>query len=495
VRRLALILALLAASLGAFGGASAQAASPWTLTKLNLGDGETIFGMHCEASGFCVGVGQEGVVIQSTAPTGGAGAWTVGHVSPTENLRSNLRGISCMTPTLCVAADFSGGVWTSTDPGAGAASWAPTRIPKAKSLFAVSCTPGLCVVVGSGGQVLTSANPTGGPTAWTRFTLPGEPPLRAVTCTGFLCVASTFSGEIWTSLAPALGAANWTAQGSPAGENPILALTCANEYLCVAGDEGGVLFSNAPTGGVATWPVGPMPKRFQNVAASCPSATLCVISSNNGEVSASTNPAGGYSTWLTEHLIKGTTNALFGLSCPSETLCVAAGKFGQILTTTAPATTGQPEPPPPPAPPSTLLMHAPRKHIRLGVHTPAPTVAFSFKGSGVGPFWFRCKLDARPGAVCSNPLKARVGVGNHAFRVRAFGPGGGAPTQVVYRFKVERAKPRPRRWTAGGRPARKRAVRATRPLPVRFPAPELADRPVFEAEHFFLGDAEALRRQ
>jgi len=163
MRRLALILAVLAASLGAFGAASAQAASPWTLTNLNLGDGETIFGLTCEPSGFCIGVGQEGVVIQSTAPTAGAGAWTVGHISPAENLNANLRGISCPSPTLCVAVDFSGGVWTTTDPGAGAASWAPTRIPKAKSLFAVTCqSTTACTLVGAGGLVVNSSNPTGG---------------------------------------------------------------------------------------------------------------------------------------------------------------------------------------------------------------------------------------------------------------------------------------------------------------------------------------------
>jgi hypothetical protein len=161
-------------------------------------------------------------------------------------------------------------------------------------------------------------------------------------------------------------------------------------------------------------------------------------------VTASTNPTGGAQPWLTEHLIKGVTNALFGLSCPSETLCVAAGKFGQILTTTAPAATGLPEPPPPPPPPTTVLMHAPPKTIHLGVHTPAPTVAFRFTGQGIGPFWFRCKPDSRPGAICPSPRKVRVGVGKHVFRVRAFGPGGGATTTLVYRFTVERAKPKPK---------------------------------------------------
>jgi hypothetical protein len=257
-------------------------------------------------------------------------------------------------------------------------------------------------------------------------------------------VASAFNGEIFTTIAPDKGATAWTPIGQPAGEQPMLGLTCLGEGLCVSGVEGQVITSAAPTAGFAAWGVAPLSRRFQIVAASCPSATLCVLSSNNGEMTASTNPLGSPAPWLTEHLIKGVTNALVGLSCPSETLCVAAGKFGQILTSTQPAATGLPEPPPPPPPPTTVLMHAPPPTIRLGVHAPVPTVAFRFKGSGVGPFWFRCKLDAKPGAICANPRKYRVGAGRHTFRVRAFGPGGGSVTQLVYSFKVERAKPKPK---------------------------------------------------
>jgi hypothetical protein len=444
VRRLSILIAVIAL-FGALGTASAQAVSPWTLTNLNLGDSETIFGMHCEPTGFCIGVGQEGVLVQSTAPTAGATAWTIGHVAVTEQLRGNLRGISCPSATLCVAVDFSGGVWTTNDPGAGAASWVGTRIPKATSLFGVSCVSTTdCVLVGANGLVVTSTNPTGGATAWTRTTLPNAPSLRSVSCTGTLCAASAYNGEIWTTNAAAGGATAWTSAGQPSGESPLLGIDCLSETLCTVGGEGKALLSTAPTAGTAAWPTIPLSTRFQVVNTDCPSATLCVLSSNNGEMTASTNPLGGPTTWLTEHLIKGVTNALFGLSCPVETLCVAAGKFGQILTSTAPAATGLPEPPPPPPPPTNVLVHRPAKVIHLGVKTPAPTVSFRFKGSGIGPFWFRCKLDSKPGAICAAPFKKRVGVGKHTFRVRAFGPGGGAATQLVYKFKVERAKPKPK---------------------------------------------------
>ena len=153
----------------------------------------------------------------------------------------------------------------------------------------------------------------------------------------------------------------------------------------------------------SAWPTTPLPRRFQIVAAYCPSPTLCILSCNNGEVTAAGNPVGGPQAWLTEHLIKGVTNALFGLSCPTEILCVAAGKFGQILTTTQPTATGLPNRRRRPhrRPPSSATRR--RQTIHLGVHTPVPTVAFRFKGQGTGPFWFRCKLDSQPRRRSARP--------------------------------------------------------------------------------------------
>src|SRR6201999_4185165 len=91
-----------AAALAAVLGAAGAQASPWTVTNLNLGENETVFGLSCEASGFCVGVGQEAVVIQSSSPTGGVAAWSVGPLSLAEGLQGNLRAISCPSASLCV---------------------------------------------------------------------------------------------------------------------------------------------------------------------------------------------------------------------------------------------------------------------------------------------------------------------------------------------------------------------------------------------------------
>ncbi|HEX3609474.1 MAG TPA: hypothetical protein VHU14_07405 [Solirubrobacterales bacterium] len=441
--RLALVVASAAALWALAAGAAAAVASPWTLTNLNLGAEETLFGMSCQPSGLCVGVGQQGVVVTSTAPTGGAGAWAISHVGLAENLRGNLRGVSCPSPSLCVAVDYSGGVYTTTEPAAGGGAWKATRIPKAKSLFGVSCTsPTQCVVVGYNGVVLTSSNPTGGAGAWTTTHLTEALELHAVTCTaagGLLCVAGAVTGNLVTSTAPAGGPAAWTTAGQPGGTSPLFGLSCAGTSLCVAGNPGNVLVSTAPTAGSAAWVPAALPARFQILAASCPSSALCVLSSNNGEVTASTTPTAGNGAWATEHLIRGVTNALFGLSCPSETLCVAGGKFGQLLTTTEPAATGRPAPAPP-KPPGTRLLHHPRALIQVGAkRRGAIPVAFRFGATGIATY-FRCQLDQRRSGLCQSPKRYRVSAGNHVFRVRAFGPGGGDPTPIVFRFRVIKPK-------------------------------------------------------
>ena len=360
----------------------------------------------------------------------------VGHVaSAPKNLLGNLRGISCPPRRSASRSTSAAASGRRTEPAAGAGSWTPTKIPKAKSLFGIDCqTTTECVLVGSGGLILTSTNPTGGAAAWTRTVLPDAPPLRAVTCTGALCVASAFNGEIWTTRPPTGGAAAWTSIGQPPAKRRCSASAARTKRSARRRRRQG-LVSTAPTAGAAAWPTTPLRNRFQIVATDCPQPTLCVLASNNGEVTATTNPTGGSGAWLTEHLIKGVTNALFGLSCPTEPLCVAAGKFGQLLTTTQPAATGLPEPPPPPAaadqrpPPRAGEVDPPRRPH------PGADGLLPLLRQRIGPFWFRCKLDSNPAGICTDPRQLRVGVGKHVFRVRAFGPGGGATDPLVYRFK------------------------------------------------------------
>lgn len=444
IRRFALALACVALAAACAGGPARADESAWALTELHLGGEETIFGMSCQASG-CIGVGQNGVAIASAVPTGGAAAWSISHVNVGEaNLAGNLRGVSCPSTSLCVAVDHSGGVYTTTDPGAGGGSWRATKIPKAKQLFAVSCpSPGFCVLAGLEGVLVSSTDPTGGASAWTVTHLSEPLPLRSLSCpSAQLCVAGDAAGNVLASTEPAK-ASSWAVTPQPNGENPVLGMGCAGASLCVAGDAANALVSTAP-GSAGSWVTTPLANRFQILAASCPTASLCVLSSNNGEVSVSTAPTAGSAAWATVHPIHGVTNALFGLSCAGEGLCVAGGKFGQLVFSTDPAATGlpAPQPPPPPPPPETRLLWPHRHLIRIG-RRHATTVSFRFAGAGVATF-FRCRIDGRPGALCGSPRRYRVGPGRHAFRVRAFGPGGGDPTPLVFRFRVVAAAKSPK---------------------------------------------------
>jgi hypothetical protein len=85
-------------------------------------------------------------------------------------------GVSCPTAHRCVAVDNNGDVLTSTDPTGGAGSWhfenlvpfRPTAEeegqPPRNALFAASCaSTSLCALVGADSRIFTSINPFSAP--------------------------------------------------------------------------------------------------------------------------------------------------------------------------------------------------------------------------------------------------------------------------------------------------------------------------------------------
>src|SRR5207342_832113 len=83
-----------------------------------------LLGVSCPSTSLCVAVDDEGNVVTSTSPTGGAGAWTVTGVDGS----NEFVGVSCPSTSLCVAADFDGNIVTSTDPTGGASKWTVTAV-------------------------------------------------------------------------------------------------------------------------------------------------------------------------------------------------------------------------------------------------------------------------------------------------------------------------------------------------------------------------------
>lgn len=85
--------------------------------------GEAVTGVSCPSTSLCVAVDNNGDVVTSTNPTGGAADWTVTYLEP-----AALTGLSCPTSGLCVAVDQAGNVITSSDPTGGPAAWTVTPV-------------------------------------------------------------------------------------------------------------------------------------------------------------------------------------------------------------------------------------------------------------------------------------------------------------------------------------------------------------------------------
>src|SRR5262249_54866034 len=95
--------------------------------------------------------------------------------------------------------------------------------------------------------------------------------------------------------------------------------------------------------------------------------------------------------------------------------------------------------PPPPPPPDTKDTTAPNTQIDKGPKKKSkkrkPKFTFSADEQGST---FQCKLDKKPFAACSSPLKAKVKKGKHTFQVEATDASGNTDsTPATVKFKVK----------------------------------------------------------
>ena len=129
-------------------------AAAWTLHSAIDGTND-LEGISCPSASLCVAIRQTDfteTILTSTAPTVN-GPWKSRKVEPA-NQFFTLFGISCPSKTLCVAADDNGDVLTSTNPTGGAAAWTRTPVDARWSFYAMSCsTLPLCAGVDQGGNV------------------------------------------------------------------------------------------------------------------------------------------------------------------------------------------------------------------------------------------------------------------------------------------------------------------------------------------------------
>ena len=307
----------------------------------------SINALSCPAVSLCVGAGEEGNILSSTNPTGGAQAWSLDEVVE----GGPLLAASCPSISLCVASGWNH-LLTATDPAGGSSAWTSTPTPTSTGVYAISCpSVSLCVGGGSeagvhgGAAILTSTDPTGGAGSWSSTVVGSRDEIvNEVSCPSVsLCVATANTHDVFTSTNPAGGPSAWNR--TRVDQRAFLSrVSCPSVSLCVASDSSGnIVTTTNPTGGASAWTEAMVDPASRDRPGgldglSCPSVSLCVAGDASGNILTSTDPLGGASAWTIARVARPSPidNSVTAVSCPSVSLCVAGDDSGNILTSTDP---------------------------------------------------------------------------------------------------------------------------------------------------------------
>jgi len=457
------------------GGAHASPPNGWRLQTHLGGDGihTALLDISCASRSLCVSVGEPDRVVSSTKPTDGAGSWGVVQpegaadtdchaywIPPCRDPKLRiLRGVSCPSSQLCVAVTGDGYIYSTTNPTGPGSAWQVADIDgdgRDIHLMSVSCpTTTLCVAVSgeraNAGQVLWSRNPNGGAASWNATQLDESLDLRGVSCgTARFCLAVADDGRMHFSTDPTGGASAWKSIGTPGGSGGLQGVSCATTILCVAGNEGGNLLASINPDLPASWLERSGGGRVLITGVSCLPSRQCLAVDNNGNVLTTDDPTRGQGAWSLVNLLPYIDpeterdypfNALFGVSCPSSTFCAISGADGRIFTNSDPfsndgvAKAHSKSRRRRPKRPRTIIALARAGSRVRNRHMKSPVLMrFHANGKVRG---FRCSRDKRGFRPCHSPVRYRVGIGKHIFRVRAIGVTGLKGPVAFKKFVVE----------------------------------------------------------
>lgn len=237
----------------------------WKLARLDT-DFDAI---ACPSAALCVAADPNGDIATSTDPRGRAGAWKVVHVDAARFVcgesssgprlcQAAIGDVACPSVHLCLAVDDDGNVLISSSPGGGASAWRTRHIaaPSSQGGFGtaseVSCpSRSFCAIVeNDAGDILTSTQPAGDSTPWTSTPL-HDLGVQAISCASTrLCALTDEDGNVLESTNPAAQHAVWTRQhiDRPATNQSsgLDAIDCPSDDRCVAVDSFGRTFSATP---------------------------------------------------------------------------------------------------------------------------------------------------------------------------------------------------------------------------------------------------------
>lgn len=257
---------------------------------------------------LCVIADETGNIWWSKTPWKRVGAWR--RITIDKVRDASLTGVSCPTVSFCEVVDNQGYVIGSDDPSGGAKAWSrPVHVDTTQApgggfagFAGISCaSASLCVAVDNDGQVVSSANPGGGAKSWTIAPLHGSPTLTSVSCpSASLCVIA--GSKRFYSTSPLRGASAWHPVGSAGGV--LASLTCPSISACV-----GVGYGNSAVGlaSATATPAGPARAWKSSViygripsgngqlvdSVSCPETGFCVAVDGADNAFDSSSPLSG----------------------------------------------------------------------------------------------------------------------------------------------------------------------------------------------------------
>ena len=187
------------------GGASAWV--PSAAPPQRPGFGAAVHGIACPTVSLCVAVSSN-AVLTSTNPAGGAHAWRVATLPIPDGWY--LDGVACQSVTACVAfalpargsrgtaAPRGGVVVASSDPGGGAGAWRLARLRDVADY--AYCLGQECALATEDGDILTARDPAGAAHAWHsvhEIGAPGRPAfIPALACASVSSCLAPIGGQL-----------------------------------------------------------------------------------------------------------------------------------------------------------------------------------------------------------------------------------------------------------------------------------------------------------
>jgi hypothetical protein len=313
-------------------------------------DSHGLDGLACPSVSLCVAVDNDGRVLSSADPSGGARRWQSSDVDGSNSFTA----LSCPSAAMCVAVDGVGNAAASGDPTGPASAWTLAHVDSAITepspygggpglLRSVSCpSVSFCVAVDSVGNAVYSPDPAGGAAAWgiahidnnsdygcVAGGLSCQAPLMGVSCPSLaLCSAVDFTGNVLQTTASSVPSA-WPSRAiGGAGPQSLWSVSCPVKSFCatVDGVSGDVISWNPVTQSRLTKHRLPI----DAFGIWCTSASLCLASGEGptgvAELVGSTDPAAKSPAWNATDF--GDINAL---SCPTQSTCLAADDEGEVI--------------------------------------------------------------------------------------------------------------------------------------------------------------------